>query len=156
MSGPRLAPFLVRHRHRFAENGRTGCFYWTGARGKDGYVRMTVRGRRKGVHVHAWESVYGRVPPRLVVAHLCGDRSCVEMEHLALLTRGQVSYLISLRGQVKGSLNGRAKLTEAEVYAIRDRFKAGGTSILMLARAFGSKPSTVRNVVEGRTWRHLK
>lgn len=53
-----------------------------------------------------------------------------------------------------GTCNGRAKLTETQVQAIRRR-RARGEGIRQLGRLFGVAPTTVRHIVARETWRHV-
>lgn len=54
----------------------------------------------------------------------------------------------------RGADNGRARLTEADVRGILVRH-AYGETVAELARSFGVHHGTVRNVVAGKTWRHV-
>lgn len=51
-----------------------------------------ARGRRGGhllAHRVAWERERGPIPVGMHVHHECGNRACVNVEHLALLTPGE-------------------------------------------------------------------
>jgi hypothetical protein len=52
-----------------------------------------------------------------------------------------------------GTPDRRAKLSVAEVQAIRRRYSAGGVTQRMLAAIYGVSPVTICAVVRGRTWR---
>lgn len=54
-----------------------------------------------------------------------------------------------------GERHGHAKLTREKVTEIRSRFLAYVMSYERLARIYGVKASTVRDVVNFRTWRHV-
>jgi hypothetical protein len=47
---------------------------------------------------------------------------------------------------------GRAKLTDAQVLAIRDRFAGGAVSRRQVAAEFGVSARTVSDIVTGKTW----
>jgi hypothetical protein len=51
--------------------------------------------------------------------------------------------------------SGRAKLTDARVRLIRDRYWPGEVTQRQVAAEFGVSPSTVSDIVTGRTWRWL-
>ena len=50
---------------------------------------------------------------------------------------------------------GRAKLTDAQVLEIRDRYAGGEVTQRQVAAEFGVSASTVRDIVTGKTWRWL-
>lgn len=58
----------------------------------------------------------------------------------------------AVRGPNQGERNPAAKLTEAQVRAIRAAVAAGGT-LRHVARAFGVSERTARHIVRGTTWR---
>lgn len=79
----------------------SGCLVWTGRKTKDGYGETRVGGRRRAVHIVAFEALVGPVPEGLDVGHVCHDqdetcpggrcehRACVHPDHLAPQTRSE-------------------------------------------------------------------
>jgi len=67
------------------ENGDE-CVFWQGHTTKKGYGRATVQGRKVLAHRLVWEQKFGKVPKGHVLHHTCGNKSCVNTEHLILLT----------------------------------------------------------------------
>jgi hypothetical protein len=59
--------------------------------------------KRKKAHVAAWESVNGPVPDKYVLDHLCRRRSCVNTNHLELVTAAENT----LRGIGPTAINAR-------------------------------------------------
>ncbi len=55
---------------------------------------------------------------------------------------------------LKGEENPRAKLTEDDVFKIRDLFALGKTR-RQLAEQFNTKPSNIKDIVLRRSWRHI-
>ena len=55
----------------------------------------------------------------------------------------------------KGERQPQAKLTEAQVIAIRQRYAAGGISQLNLARLFGMSRSAVQLILQRKNWKHV-
>ncbi|MGH2838441.1 MAG: HNH endonuclease [Thermoleophilaceae bacterium] len=88
-------------------------------------------------HRFFWEQAKGPVPDGLVLDHLCGNRACVNPEHLEVVTRG----VNTRRGR-------RTKLTEPQVRVIR-------TIVSELASSYGVSIRTICNVAECRSWRHV-
>lgn len=59
------------------------CILWQGRIDRNGYPR---RGRNEGVHRTAYEERFGLIPSGFHVHHECGNRSCVNPDHLSLVT----------------------------------------------------------------------
>ncbi len=54
-----------------------------------------------------------------------------------------------------GSLSSNAKLHEDDVIALRAEYAKGQCSQYTLAKDFGVSRSTIQNVINGKTWRHI-
>ena len=70
----------------------TGCivFLWSAnrkyANGGDDYVRVNWEGKRVLAHRLSWEQERGAVPTGLVLDHTCRVRSCINPDHLRVVT----------------------------------------------------------------------
>src|SRR5262245_61714130 len=62
------------------------CWIWTGARDEKGYGLFRVDGRTRRAHRFAYEYFVGPIPMGLQTDHLCRNASCVNPEHLELVT----------------------------------------------------------------------
>lgn len=60
-----------------------GCWKWTGALDEDGYGR----------HRSVWTEFNGPVPSGMVLHHRCHTRSCVNPDHLELITPSEHTLL---------------------------------------------------------------
>jgi len=64
----------------------TGCWLWTaGMQGP--YGRFAVKGRNFLVHRWAWENWKSSIPEGLTVDHLCFTTTCVNVDHMEVVTR---------------------------------------------------------------------
>lgn len=87
--------------------GLAGCWTWTGVHSGDGYGRFHCPTRRRMVVAHRWlwERLFGPVPERHVLDHLCRNRSCVNPAHLEAvsqrenLLRGDTSVRAHFEGR---------------------------------------------------------
>jgi hypothetical protein len=57
----------------------------------DGYIAPNGYGKRHHTYAHreAWEVERGPIPEGMTIDHLCGTRSCINVEHLEVVTRGE-------------------------------------------------------------------
>ncbi len=101
----------------------------------------------------AWDETYGPRPPKTAVAprtRFC-LRACVRPDHLCLVPAGPRGRRA---GRSFGARNGRARLTEADVRAIRHRAAMGETQTA-LAREFGVSQGQVSKLVRRRGWEQV-
>lgn len=63
-----------------------GCMVWIACRGKNGYGRFGLGGGWVYAHRVAYELFVGKIPPGLVIDHLCRNRACVRPDHLSPVT----------------------------------------------------------------------
>lgn len=148
------------------------CWLWTGYL-SHGYGEIS-RGGREGAnakaHRVAWELFRGEIPAGLMVCHHCDVPACVNPDHLFLGTaldnkRDEIAKGRQAPPEVKrhqGVKNGRARLSEDDVRAIRAEYaslprktyiKRG--ALAAIARRFGVVPDAVREIALGRSWSHL-
>jgi hypothetical protein len=66
-----------------------GCLLWTGSKLNNGYGIILVEGVAKTVHREAYKEFVGEIPEGLVIDHLCGNKLCIQTEHLRLATTKQ-------------------------------------------------------------------
>lgn len=63
-----------------------GCFIWQHARDSGGYGSLRSRGRTWRAHEIAWFLAGNERPEGHVLHHVCGNPSCVRVDHLELTT----------------------------------------------------------------------
>lgn len=59
---------------------------WTGAHQSRGYGSFAIGGRTYQTHRLAWQDANGEIPDGLVIDHLCRVPSCVNPDHMELVT----------------------------------------------------------------------
>lgn len=135
---------------------QTGCWIWTGTRHPAGYGRFYDPSRQQTLPAHyiTLELYTGkRVPRGLECHHKCGNKSCVNPKHLQLVTHAEHFKIHAKAGAWSGSRNGRSKLTEDQVLAMRAMDEIGIFPKLKLAEAFGVPYRTFRYAVSGEGWK---
>ena len=135
----------------------SGCWLWTGCVQSSGYPSMCAGRKGVSVSVHrvSLAEKLGR-PLTANALHTCDIKRCVNPEHLyegsaADNSRDQVD-----RGRTTtGERNGRARITEAQAIRVMTVYRNTGLSASMIARAMGMPDYTARDIIAGRTWKHL-
>lgn len=133
-----------------------GCWEWLSYRNTHGYGQLS-----DGIHVvlaHrvSWVLHNGPIPEGMVCRHDCDNRGCVNPAHLRIGTHADnIADKVSRNRQAKGEQNGRARLTVAQVYAIRRRGDAGEDPGV-LAAEYGVTKRAVVYIIERTNWRHLE
>lgn len=131
-----------------------GCWVWKGNKSSDGYGRVRLNGKKRRAHIISYEHIYGTVPEGKMVCHRCGNRLCINPEHLYAGTSVD-NYADMVRHGTSnrpfGERTTKAKLTESQVLEIRRSHK----TTRELAKVYGVGKSTVQQARSGETWKHL-
>ena len=140
------------------------CWEWTATKNHKGYGRIYI-GKYpnnmpmvEAAHRVAWTLFNGPIPATIQVLHKCDNRSCVNPNHLFLGTNADNNADMMKKGRnrhLRGSENGRAKLTEREVLSIRSRYSNGNISLRSLAQEYGVNYTHISGIVHRRTWKHV-
>lgn len=115
-------------------------------------------GHQRRVNVLVCELAHGPMPfPGAEAAHfVCGRPICGNKRHLCWATHAENLGHRLLHGTLPhGETHYRARLSEADVREIR-RCAETGTTVAELALRFDVHRVTISDVVNGRTWRHLR
>ena len=76
-------PVAVRFWRSVMPEPNTGCFLWMGTISRGGYGQLD----NSRAHRVAWELLRGPIPAGMVIDHMCRVRSCVNPDHLRVVTR---------------------------------------------------------------------
>lgn len=78
---------------------KSGCWTWAGSTDQEGFGRIRVKSAEKRVdliaHRVSWFIHRGPVPEGMSVLHSCGNRGCVNPDHLLLGSRKDISRKVS-------------------------------------------------------------
>ena len=137
--------------------GYSACWEWTGTKDYKGYGRIKVNGRALRAHRVAYELYRKPIPAGMSVLHACDNPACANPSHLFLGTPADNSAdMVKKDRQAKGEANSSAKLTEADVIAIKKRLAAGGETQRSVAADYGVDQSLISYIKTGRKWRHIE
>lgn len=162
------------------------CWLWMAHRTTGGYGRFTPRNGAVPVFAHrlSWEFCNGPIPEGLFVLHNCpgGDNpACVNPDHLWLGTLAENSADMIKKGRqasgarnpsrlypenVIGERNGRSKLTDEQVLAIRGEYQGDARgnrhhperrrpTFKDIAAKYGVSWVEIRRIVKRENWSHL-
>ena len=133
-----------------------GCWVWRAARNPDSYGRFHLGPKVWQAHLLAWTLTRGPVPRGMCVLHRCDTPACVKPAHLFLGTKADNTADMMAKGRgPTGERQGRAKLTRAQVGAIRARYRSRqpGDTLRDLAAEYGVTFTNIWQIVHDKSWR---
>jgi hypothetical protein len=141
-------------RHAASATAET-CILWPFAIASNGYG-VTGSGPSRGAHRAACIIAHGSPPsPDHEAAHSCNVRSCVNGKHLRWATvEENMADKIGHDTHLRGERNHQAKLTEADVLAIRTM--EGRFILREVSERYGVSICTVHRIWRGEAWTWLK
>ena len=149
---------MTTARERFFEkverDATTDCWNWTGTIDRGGYGKLKVDGKMERAHRFSFHTFNGAIPSGNVVLHKCDNPRCVNPSHLSVGTHADnVTDMFAKGRQPKriGKNNGRAKLTDDDVRAIR---KSSLTQSDLAAR-YGIARSQISMIKNRVSWEHV-
>lgn len=166
---PRVTDPVQRFWAKVDKSGPNGCWVWIGdrVRGPHRYGRLWTNRRPKLAHRISWEIHVGPIPSGALVCHHCDNPPCVNPEHLFLGTDRDNNHDMIAKGRARhpkhttlwrqrlsdsqrGARNSNARLTDAQVAAIRRLYAAGQHSQQAIADRFGVHQTWVSSIVRGK------
>lgn len=153
----RSQPYGVRRRWLNSHLGLDSpeCLLYPFSQNPNGYSIITLPGgRMMSAHRYMCTATNGAPPStEHEVAHSCGNRQCVNPRHLRWATKSENAADRLTHGtDPRGSKNGNAKLSEADVREIVSlRGIETGRS---LAKRFGVTAAQISNIQLRRQWRY--
>lgn len=135
--------------------GDGSCWEWRASRDGWGYGKFRLSGYLAGgtvrAHRYAFFLAYGAWPPDFAL-HSCDNPSCVNPLHIFCGTNDDnMRDMATKKRSPGGERHGRHKLSWQCVHLIRSEC-AQGTTQSEMAKRYGVDPSTISNVVRGKSW----
>lgn len=129
------------------------CLIWPHLTNDSGYGILSIRGRTYRAHRVVWEMWNDQqATPGMVVMHSCDNRPCVNPYHLSLGTLADnMADCVAKNRHAKGERQGSAKLTVAEVLAIRET----PGRLREIADKYGVGLMTISEIRRGVRWAWL-
>ena len=144
-----------------------GCFEVTSHSKVRKYpvIRDMFMDRLEYMNRYYYKELFGEIPEGLVVRHKCDNPACVNPEHLELgthqdNTNDKIKRGRFRQGNVYGSKNNFAKLTEEQVLEIRKTHIKGVGSrkgnTKELANKYGVSITLINQISRKDIWKHLE
>lgn len=129
-----------------------GCWDWQrGTIGDGGYGQIWTSKGSEMTHRAAWRLFYGEIPEGRWVLHKCDRPICCNPEHLFLGDIVTNTKDRHAKGRdASGQRNGNAKLTDAQVVEIRQKYDGQYGRLKQLAAEYGVSSDQIRNIVRGK------
>ena len=144
------APIANRFWSKVSVRGADECWPWMTALNEHGYGVFNVDGRIERAQRVAYYLTYGYWPENGL--HRCDNPPCCNPAHVFDGTKADNMTDMVAKGRESRPW---AKLTEAEVKDIRTRVRNGETQ-RTLALAYGLNGSTVSEIVNRKTYKHIE
>jgi len=122
---------------RYSVDESTGCWEWLGARLNKGYGRCKVGNQPVQAHRVFYAHHVGPIPDGHDIHHRCGNKGCVNPEHLEPLTRAE---------NTRRKPHGHTLLTWDEADEIR-------AAVDEMCARYGVKPRTLAAIGERQIWK---
>lgn len=122
------------------------------------HIGVYIGGRQRTLKIHrlVLEAFVGPCPKGCEARHLNGNRADNRLTNLAWGTKTENAVDRADHGtQCRGETHGRAKLTAYDVRKIREKY-ATGVRQIDLAKEFGINQTKISNVVNHKSWRHVR
>ena len=136
------------------------CWLWSRYRNACGYGVLGVGGKATALAHRSCYAVYvSEIPEGVQVLHTCDTPACVNPAHLFLGTHQDNMADMYRKGRgnkVRGVKHRSAKLSEEDVYKIRERLATGRETLTEISKDFNVGFSAISCIKTGRTWRHTQ
>lgn len=136
---------------------QTGCFVWTRSRYREGHGQIWWNGRLERTHRFAWVLQNGPIPPGMCICHRCDNPPCINVDHLFMGTHQDNMNDMMAKGRdyrgppLKGEAHPNAKLTAADILAIREKRNSRKAD----AALYGVSEGNIKTIRGRKTWGHI-
>ena len=133
--------------------GPDDCWQWKGSKTTAGYGNIRINHGNLYAHRVSWFIKNGPIPNDMYICHTCDAPACANPRHLFLGTPSDNTQdMMKKKRDFRGK--GSSKFTENAVRVIRIYTEL--LPIRKLARHLGVSHTTLINMRDRKTWRHVK
>lgn len=142
------------HQH-YKINQENNCWEWIKPLDKHGYGEIWVHTRKFKSHRYSYILHNGEIPLDRIICHRCGNKICVNPEHLYAGTyKDNVADAIRMREIPIGEDNYLAKLTNSQVKEIKIKLSQGSRNC-DLANEYKVNKNRISAIKTGIIWKHI-
>jgi len=133
----------------YVEKEENGCWIWKGALTNKGYGKVNFKKQKTAIASRvSYELFKGPIEDKLFICHICDNPSCVNPDHLFA-----GSHMENMLDMIDKGRH-HSKLTGEEVFELRKLWQNGWSQRQIMDK-FKIASSTVSNIVNRRSWRHI-
>lgn len=155
---------VAEFKRNMGKRGKDECWQWLascdrrpGAEYGKAYMRFKDGGHRQLQAHRVSHAIFnGDVPTGKLVMHSCDNKKCVNPRHLSIGTDLANSRDASVKGLMHPGVRTFGAVLNDEIVSEIRRRAAVGERKNDIARSIGHHRRTVADVVNNRTWRHVK
>lgn len=134
--------------------GLTPCWEWKGLRDPAGYGRVWDGERVVAAHRLARATWATPLAEDEFGCHRCDNPPCIRPDHVFSGDEGSnAADMVTKRRSSNGERRPSAKLTDADIAAIRAAYTGARGQQARLAEAYGVVPSRISMIVRGLAWK---
>ena len=142
---------IERFEEKYVPEPNSGCWEWTACTDTSGYGQIRFNGTLVKAHRLSYELHVGEIGDKHVL-HKCDNPACVNPQHLFLGTQADnIADMVAKGRQARGKSHGSAKLTEADVLAIR----ADNRPQRAIAPDYGISHRLISDIKNRKIWAHV-
>jgi len=144
--------------YRMTEPGENGCLNWAGSCTKQGYPMFyTENDGCIFAHRAIYEDKFGRIRGDMRIIKACGNKKCVNLNHLQLGDCRDVFHNEQKHGRNwvhkrYGEENNSAKLKVEQVLLIREIYASGQTRMKDIAKQFNVSQALISLIIRRKRW----
>ena len=130
-----------RRKHLYRVDPITGCWLWLGHIRKNGYPSsLKLNGKMESAHRYYYIISKGQIPLGMQIDHLCGNRACINPEHLESVTPAENSRR-----------SRSTRLSKQQVLEIRKELTSGKLH-KEIARQFSTTRRNISSIATNKSW----
>ena len=120
------------------------------------YPRIYRNGKYWKISRYIYTQEHGEIPTGMIIRHTCDNPRCINIDHLIIGTKqDNANDKVERNRQIKGAQVASSKLTDQDIINIRN-INLKHLKQISIARMYDISKSVVSNILNNKTWKHIK